>query len=234
MKKILVVTLMLVMTASNCLAMTFSQPVEIGRTYGDPNGGIYIKGATENNGELYQNPRIKNNTEVYKKGIARFGEGITAIYFHYNFDYVKQGYDAFVNNGAKFGGKDPSNTVALVIEEGWSCNISRIPNDKGKTLYLLFHQGCVAGNETYIIFDVKSDGKFIKMIDTRSVVEKYLGANKMHMRGVYLDKLYCKDDTIIIPYNDYNKETRRTFKAGEFRFKWDESAQWFGVEHIIY
>lgn len=240
MKKILGLLAVFLMISANCFAMTFSQPVLIGRVWGTPMGGDVIENATENKGELYRMrngeiiPERTYRNKVYGKGIARFGENNTAIYFHYNWDCWKQGREFYENNGAKFGGKDPSNTVALLIEEGWGCDINKIPNDKGKILYLLSHSGAVRGYETYIIFNVSSDGEFIKMIDTRSVVKNYLGANKMGMRGVSLDKLYCNGDTIIVPYTNHNKETRRIFKAGEFRFKWDEATQWFGVEHVVY
>ena len=228
------------MIASNGFAMTFSQPVEIGRVWGTPMGGNVIENATENKGELYRMrngetiPERNYGNKVYGKGIARFGDNNTAIYFHYNWDYYKKDREAYKNNGAKFGGKDSSNTVALLIEEGWGCSISKIPNDKGLTLYLIFHSGCVRGSERYIIFKVMADGKFVKMVDTNPVVESYLGLNRMGMRGVYLEKPKIVGDTISISYNEYNKTLKRDVILGEFRFKWDDAAQWFGVEQVVY
>lgn len=56
----------------------------------------------------------------------------------------------------------------------------------------------------------------------------------MRMRSVYYKNYYCKEDMIIIEYDNYNPNTKRMYKEGEFRFKWDDAAQWFGIEQVVY
>ena len=49
----------------------------------------------------------------------------------------------------------------------------------------------------------------------------------LHFSEPYYDK---KDKTyFVVGYNPH-----RTVETGEFRFKWDDAAQWFGVEKIVY
>ena len=45
------------------------------------------------------------------------------------------------------------------------------------------------------------------------------------------DEVRCDGDTIVI---EYVAGRRDTYRKGEFRFKWDEAAQWFSVEQVVY
>ena len=51
----------------------------------------------------------------------------------------------------------------------------------------------------------------------------------------FASKFVVKNDSVTLSY--FVKESARSFRmnaGGEFRFKWDEAAQWFSVEHIKY
>ena len=68
MKKFLGLLVMFMIISSNCLAMTFSQPVEIGSVGGTPQGGFSIKGASYNNGTSYKNGQLdKEWGKLYEK-----------------------------------------------------------------------------------------------------------------------------------------------------------------------
>ena len=81
----------------------------------------------------------------------------------------------------------------------------------------------------YLIIGKKSDGRFVKYIDTRDITRRYFGWDGTGVSPiVYLD-MYTQGNTLIVPYYHLrNNKSRR-----EFRFKWDDKAQWFGVEQII-
>ena len=51
--------------------------------------------------------------------------------------------------------------------------------------------------------------------------------------GVLYGKVKVKDDTIIIPYWYQLDEGIEQYK-GELRFKWDDAAQCFDIEKIVY
>ena len=229
----MILVLTFVMTAT-CLAMNFSQPEKIGDIGGTPIGGFEIRGASDNNGTIYQNNRwSKKWGTLYAKGIARFGDGLDALYVHYNCtDWRGSNYrDAY---SPKFGNKSATRTISLQAGEGDIVSIYRVKNTGNFTLYLLSYHGCVGGAEQYILFKVMQDGNFAELLDSRSIIEKYVGVNRMHMRGIYLSEPYFFNDTMIIKYTDFNSNLKKRIEIGEFRFKWDDKAQWFGVEQIIY
>ena len=231
MKKIFVaVVLSVLFVAQTALAMTFSQPIPLGSVGGTPQGGFEIRGASYNNGTSFQNGKLdKQWGKLYEKGIARFGKGDDALYMHYDCspNRSRSYKDAY---SPKFGDKNSTKTVALGAGEGESVFVSLVRSDSGQTFYWLYYSGCVGGTERYVLLAVMPDGKFAKMIDTNSVVESYLGANRHNMRGIYLAEAFFEGDTIIIPYTDFDATLKKRVPVGEFRFKWDDAAQWFSVE----
>ena len=64
--------------------------------------------------------------------------------------------------------------------------------------------------------------------------------------GDYFRKSTTRDDTpcfvrwqssgntIAVVYQRVNSSTKRLTDEGEFRFKWDDKAQWFGIEQVVY
>ena len=234
-KFLLGVVVSVLFVAQSAFAMTFSQPIFMGSVGGTPQGGFDIRGASYNNGTSFQNGKLDKawKTKLYEKGVARFGKGDDALYMHYDCspNRSRSYKDAY---SPKFGDKNSAKTVALGAGEGESVVVSLVRSDSGQTFYWLYHSGCVGGTERYILLAVMPDGKFAKMIDTNSVVESYLGANRHHMRGVYLEEAFFEGDTIVIPYSDFDAVLKKRLPIGEFRFKWDEAAQWFGVEQVKY
>ena len=239
MKKFLGLLVMFMIISSNCLAMTFSQPVEIGSVGGTPQGGFSIKGASYNNGTSYKNGQLdKEWGKLYEKGIARFGNDVDALYVHYDCSPNKniEYWDAY---SPKFGDKDAKRTVSLMAGEGEYVTIYKIKNTGDVTLYLLRSQGSVAGTTIYVLLGRRSDGVFVKYFDMEDINIKYFGLQKNKygttkgMRNPWYKNCRCQGNTITIEYERSHGRTGYV-KEGEFRFKWDEKAQWFGVEHVVY
>lgn len=195
--------------SGNCRAMQFSQAVEIGSVFVDQTGkqGILIKNASHNNGDYYTKAR-KNNRNTYGKGIAQFGNDEDALYVHYNYytDFGK----------FYFGGKNKKNTIAspniVTIYD-----IFRIDTDEGITLYPL-HRFYGPESE-YIIIGRRTDGRFVKYINTEEITKRYFGEKSY----VIYKNVSTQGDTLIIDY--YHSGAR-----GKFYFKWDDNAQWFSVK----
>ena len=232
MKKIItILVLNFLLITSNCLAIQLSQTQEIGKVFGpEHTGGFEIKGADYNNGNKITSGRIKSE-DIFGRGIARFGSGGDALYVHYN-AYTDKSYisEDYTQNSCRFGGKDFSNTIANAIDY---CTISRISTDGDITFYLLLNGGGVAEYADYILIGRRSDGKFVKYFNTYDVRTAYLG--KEGSRNSLLKKKYTVGDTLVIEYEytpDYSNINSK--KYGEFRFKWDDEAQWFGVEQVVY
>ena len=255
MKKILLgVVLSILFVANSAFAMTFQQPVKIGNFFGTPMGGFVINGATQNNGELFKmrNGKIIDTktyrATVYGKGVAQFGTGVDALYLHYDFykyivDYGKSfggNYQEGAKNGVKFGGKNNERLISFnkQISET-SCAIEKISTNENLALYMLIYNPA-AGSRDYILIGRRADGTWVKYFDMEGINVKYFGLSKDNYGTtmgnrcpIIYEKYRCQGDTIII---DYKRSRGKSgyVKEGEFRFKWDEHAQWFGVEHIVY
>lgn len=215
--------------SSTCFAMQFSQPVKIGRIGGTPQGGIWIEGASYNNGTSYQNGKLGREWgKLYEKGIAVFGNDVDALYMHYNCSSNNR--DAY---RPKFGDKNALRTTSLGANEGEAVTINLIKNDSGITLYLLYGVGSVASTENYILLGRRSDGVFVKYFDTREITKKYFGERLNWSTIPWYTDFYCKGNKMTIKYKR-NPNKQGYVYEGEFVFKWDDSAQWFGVEQIIY
>ena len=110
-------------------------------------------------------------------------------------------------------------------------NIYQIKNNNGITLWLIFEKGPAEGKTNYILLGVLKNGKWVKYFDTREITKKFFGEKLGIINTPCYKKLYCNGDKIIIDYNIY-KLDKGFIKAGEFRLKWDEKAQWFGIEQV--
>lgn len=232
MKRIItIIVLNLLLITSNCLAIHLSQTQEIGMVYGpEHTGGFEIKGADYNNGNKIFDGHIKSD-DIFGRGIARFGSGDDALYVHYN-AYTDKSYisEDYTQNSCRFGGRDFANTIANAIDY---CTISRISTDGDIMFYLLLNGGGVAQYANYVLIGRRADGKFVKYFDTNDVRMAYLGIDGQ--RNSLLKKQYTIGDTLVIEY-EYTSDYKNIHskKYGEFRFKWDDKAQWFGVEQVVY
>lgn len=226
MKSFLGLLVILMMMVSNCLAMTFSQPITVGRFYTQiqRSSGFHIEGASSNIGTRYD--KVANYIKNYgwDKGLATFGEGVDALYVHYDYENDK------IPRGTRFGGKDISNTVGIgVWHDG---TIMQIKSSNNMTFYAIRFFYCTSHLN---ILGKNKDGKWVKYIDSKKLSDKYFGGNDSYKEdgGVIYDQPICRDDSIVVVYRRWYWKGMSEAE-GEFRFRWDEAAQWFSVEHVVY
>ena len=219
------------MVASNCFAMTFSQPVRIGYVGYTPQPtykGLPIANATYNDGIL-QNEKISKwyfrdqnidpnsiNVKTYVKGVAGWDE----LYCE---------YDVSTGEGdLKFGGKQNY----FLITDTSNKKISKIDTDKGLKIYVLYHNYCYSRLH---ILGKQENGKWFLYVDSKKISDTYFGGNDGYKKdgGVFYDEPTCNGDTIIVVYRRWHWKGPSE-PEGEFRFKWDDAAQWFGIEKIVY
>lgn len=229
-KNLSLFVLVLLTISSNCFAMIFSQPIKLGSIFNTPAGGFTFEGASQNNGSLYKFSKWQNET-VYGKGIARFGNGSDALYFHYD-ESSPYGLNAQGQKcNAEFGDISGKNTFSFWIREQ-SYIIEQIKTNEDITLYILTRSAWGVDYTNYILIGRRKDGIFVKYFETDDIRQQYFGKSGREGRIPFVRNVSCSGDTIIIGYERYGKSG--SFKAGEFRFKWDDKAQWFGVEQIKY
>ncbi len=207
--------------------MTFSKPTYVGEIstgIQSPYGGYIIKGATQNNGDYFT--KWRKDGKYYGKGIAVFGKGNDALYCHY--DYYAQ-IAPNSKESEKFGSRDLSNTIDVGIWHGGSIN--KIDTNEGITLYAIRFNYCTS---FITLIGRTKDGKWIKYFDTRDISNRYgIKWGYKEDGGIFYEYAKTDGDTIIIPYHRWHW-SGESKTEGEFRFKWDDKAQWFGVEHIAY
>ena len=226
MKKIFVaVVVSLLFVAQTALAMTFQQPVKIGRIgfpVQAPYHGLIIDGANYNDGTPY---REKSNKTTYTKGTARFGEGTNALWCKYNFE-PKNSADCFI----KFGGANDFVLTQNITDK----EIFQIDNDADLALYASYHIYCV----TDLKILGKRGDKWVVYLDSKKLSEKYFGGKDGYKLdgGVLYDVPTCAGDTIVVTWRRWHWYNNGGISEpeGEMRFKWNDAAQWFGVEQIIY
>lgn len=241
MKKILGVLFLLMIFSVNCFAMTFSQPIKTGFSVRRlQTGGMAIINATQNDGDFYKmthNGKVtiydgkgKNNSVRYGKGVARFGNGADSLYAHYNY-YLK-------DSNVYFGGPDRKNTVpinSMVFDE----EIYKISTNEGIIFYMIHTSYDLPDETWWTLIGRRKDGVWVKYFETLAITKKYFGqqGNVWNGLSICCDDFRVKGDTIVIEYSRYHKNSGQRgnlVKEGEFQFKWDNVAQWFGVEQIIY
>ena len=226
MKKFFIgVVLSVLFVANSAFAMTFSQPVKIGEFgWSQVGGGFVFTNATENNGDIRT---TRGNRKQYGKGTARFGNSNDSLYVHYN-SYQKS------FTVVKFGANDVSNTVNFDISV-LDYRIFSISNSDRGNFYLLSGGYDLLENDRIIFLGRKSDGTWVKYFDTENLLKKYFGQQQL---GYWFNGFKVHDNAISINYrrNFDGRAMSRDYadEYGEFRFKWDDNAQWFSVEQIKY
>ena len=219
------ILLILIMISSNCFAMTFSQPIKmghIGTGIQSPYLGLFVEGASENDGHLVTKKYSRkdgiydpsNIAPHYDSGVARFGDGIEALYCRYSYDPYK----------IEFGGK---NQYIINYPEAY-VDIFKITSDEGLVLYALIYGYKYS---SFIIIGRQKDGTWFKYVDSSNIEKQYYAGSRGYWeKPHYLNNITCRNNLVIIPFNWLGKENIN----GEFRFKWDEAAQWFGIEQVVY
>ena len=201
-----------------CDAMTFSQPKEIGRIELMPNGFKEIHNATYCTGEA----KMQNGKKVYvikhnDSGTARFGSGEDMLNF-YQIPYKPLSY----------GGDNRGNTVTL--EFGLlGDTIYQLLGDNGFSVYVVKHNESGAYFVNYDCIGKDKNGKFVRYFNTNDAKKQYLGNDG---RNVIFKNISSQEGVIIFAFECYSGG--QIVKRGEFRFKWDDAAQWFGVEQVVY
>ncbi len=212
--------------SGTCMAMRFSEPEKIGGVGSIGFGMIGLTNPTHNTGKNFKKTQNGLFCKGQSKGVALFGDEKDGIYFH---------YDTYKEPALWAGGKDLANTIKVSCYN--SDEIHRIKTDQGITLFPILLDGDITSS--FVILGKLRDGTFVKYIDSYIIGENYLGNEDNANYGIY-DKdtkeinlnLKVAGDTIIVYY--HQAWPRENNNYGEFRFKWDDKAQWFGVEQIIY
>ena len=224
MKRFVLLAVMIIgciIYSGTVFAMQFYQMEKIGSIgVSQRNGGIRIENSIYNSGK-YFNKYDKNNTTSYDKGFAKFGKGDEALYIYYN-SYQKE------PSRMRVGTEDVNNTI--VMNMLWD-SLFRVKASNGKVLYCInFAYG---PDSQWCIVGCHSNGKFVKYIDTEEISKRYFGITTTQTGAPFViyKKLRCDGDTILIEYTSAHRDEGI---KGEFRFKWDEAAQWFSIEQVAY
>ncbi len=209
------------LSLGNCFAMQFSPTKKIGEIHYRivAPRGVLIKDAVADWPDYTTRDTYENKYKkivAYGKGVAKFGEGTDGLYVHYNI---------YEHISFRFGSKDISQTIPLENDRPYH-DIYQIKSDKGITLYPVF---VIEPDSYWNIFGRRPDGTWVTYIDTRNIAKQYFGITEKYYYAVHFAQPIVQGDTLIMKYGTYP-----TKEKGEFRFRWDENAQWFGIEQIVY
>ena len=206
---------------ASCSAMQFQQPVFIGSI-----AGIYAGGP-------HTAERWKISKEVVvRKDSMTMGKGSTAIIFKYKdmpskYDNTK--YRKITQMISGNGKSFPVNANGYI---GPNHHIYQINGENGIVAYVdIMYNGGI-DPDTMCIRGLWKDGKPVTFVG--GVYQLASGITEAHF--IFKDKeMRVMNDTICIPYNLRSGEFGQKYvRDGEFRFKWDEKANWFGVEQVVY
>ena len=159
--------------------------------------------------------KIEGGTSI-ADGVIKFGSGDDAIYFHQQESSPKYLY----------GGRNLQNTFPFLSAYG--CDFTQIKADKNLTLYMIHEWQFDIFGETYVLLGRLSDGSFVKYFDSRDLRKNFFDQVSNRNYAPYFSGWRLDGDTVVLEYKRYSGN------GGEFRFKWDDAAQWFSVEQIIY
>ena len=157
----------------------------------------------------------------FSKGVAQFGN----LYYHFDALALRdkmplaksfEEEEKIFAYASRFGGRDFANTVPVYTFEGGT-RIYPIKSDDAREFYMLVTETGGGGSIKVI---GERDGKWVRYFDTQD-----LHKSKQIGWDFYLQNFYTDGDTIIFIYEQGETRTIR-----ELRYKWDEAAQWFGVE----
>ena len=223
--------------------MIFSQIIKIGnigninRTNREKfHQGFEVEGANYNNAIQHRNGELDNKSiKIYEKGLAVFKSGENEendLYARYDYCLTNNKYN-WKEHLIEFGNKN-SNLILksnLGTAMDTLITIYQIKNNNNITLWLIFEKGPSEGKSNFVLLGALKSGKWVKYFDTREITKRFFGEKLGIINTPCYKTLYCKGDTLTIDYNIY-KLDKGFIKAGEFKFKWDEKAQWFGVDQV--
>lgn len=82
----------------------------------------------------------------------------------------------------------------------------------------------------YTLIECQNDGKFVKYVATKEITKRYFGWAGSGASPIVYQDIAVTGDAVTITYTAHLSDTN----TGEFRFKWDDKVQWFGVEQVVY
>lgn len=121
------------------------------------------------------------------------------------------------------GGLNKKNTIPFNFGVGTS-DLYRIKTDSQNTFFV-FRAG-MSDWCAYMICGFQKDGTFVKFFDTDQIIKKYYPSNNTLVASYDKKDLLVQGDTITIILHD----SMRRINIAKACFKWDEKAQWFGIE----
>lgn len=222
MKKIMfIMSIVIVFLVTGvCSAMSICQPIKLGTIHGINLGGYAFKGAISVSGNVVATRG--SGLKIYGKGIALYGDKNNELYIHYGHNK-----NLIVN----YGDKLLSNTIPLQLCD---TDISMMKTDTDITLYVIYNYYDMPSDEEYTLIGKRQDGKFVKYLNINSIFEQYFG--KSTDVTYFVQSFDVNRDTIIFKYLTYKwrQPNNNRNPIGEIRCKWDEKAQWFAVENVVY
>ena len=207
MKKFFVLTIFLMMICAQASAMNLKLSQSLGNiSLGANPYLLHIEGSNLPGGD-------------YSKGAATFGD----LFFHFDctlFEEIQargKTFEEIESLASRFGSSDFENAVPVYVFEGLT-KIYRLSGDDGREFYLLATE--TGGGSSMKVIGERG-GTWIKFFDA-------LDMRKQIPPEYYIENFYAEGDTIIFVYKKWQEEN-----FCELRYKWNEAADWFGVE-IIY
>lgn len=214
-KTILAIAGMALFSIANVIpvdAMQFSNPVKIGSYYNGRAGGPSLA-----RGEGY--------TQMTDKQCV-FGHGNTALKFTHKNMYspMRRGRQegSSTCTGVYIGQQKVESLRYLNGE------IYRITGDQEEVFYFVY--GGAALDRSFALIGL-CEGSYYHAIGI-SDLSPYVGSDLRSVGSaadLILSTPRTVGDEILVDVKDYRKNT-----VGQFIFKWDESAQWFGIEYQSY
>ena len=108
-----------------------------------------------------------------------------------------------------------------------------------RIFYVIKSYGSIASATNYIFLGQQNDGKFVKYIDCDDINERYFDRHKNEYGTTagkyapYYNEIWIDRDAIVINYQ--LTAPREAYQdAGKFILRWDEAAQWFSIEQVVY
>ena len=242
MKVMITLVVSLIFLQSSALAMIFNPPERIGHINLERKKGFIFTDVAENIIEEKNLIKIGKKdpvpTEFSVKGIAQFGYGEDAIYFHYN--YANKTRERVMS----FGSKNSYNTFNMLFE-GYA-TIYKVPNDEGKNFYmigtLLKNTAKLSSIPDYVLLSCNENGTFKKEFDTSKFANQLFGQyaeeSMRTFNFVSLDIGDCivSENIIAFPYKQKKSGSGFTQEEveemGLLCFIWNESTQKFESKKV--
>ncbi len=202
--------------SATCAAMQFQPPVFIGYMYGHKSGPPLPA----------KNWSISKEVNV-KKDALIMGKGKTAIVFKYVLENVGGNQYRKIKSIVSGNG----NVFPDITNGHISPNhlVYQINGENGIVAYVDIEQGPGMEPSVLCIRGLWKDGKAVNYVT--DVYQFAQGINDAAFAFKYR-AIRVMNDTICVPYSLGSDLGEKHIRNGEFRFKWDDKAYWFGIEDV--